>query len=305
MCFSRAEHPRREPFLAEPSPDSGLHVLDRALAVAPGPPELALDYAVAVGVEGPEAEVLELLLHVVEPEPDGDGSVDLEGLARDPPPPVGGEGVDRAHVVETVRELDEHDAHVVGHREQHLAVVLGLHDVPRRGLDLGQLGHPVHEVGHVLAEVLGDALLADRRVFHHVVEHPRDDALGVEAHADEDACDLDGVGDVGVPGRALLSAVGFRPEEIGPVDGLYLAAVQVGPGLVAEIGDRSHVVMLPGPGSVTFSQGRTEPSARPSLVLVVFGIVGRPELGLRRRPPLRRPPRSPALPPRSLRPRPP
>ena len=123
-----AEHPRREPFLAKSSPDGGLDVLDGPLAVAPGPPQLGLDHPVAVGVQGPEAQVLELLLHVVESEPDGDGGVDLERLARDAPPPVGRESIDGAHVVETVRELDEHHPHVVRHCEQHLAVVLGLHD---------------------------------------------------------------------------------------------------------------------------------------------------------------------------------
>ena len=189
--------------------------MTRALAVAPGPAQLGLDHAVAVGVEGPEAEVLELLLHVVEPEPDGDGSVDLERLAGDAPSSVNLERVDGAHVVEPVGELHEHDAHVVRHREQHLAVVLGLDDIPGGRLDLGQLGDAVHQVGHFPSEVPGDALLSDRRVLHHVVEHPRDDALAVQAHADEDARDLDRMRDVGVPGRALLSAVGFRAEEIG------------------------------------------------------------------------------------------
>ena len=250
-----AEHPRLEPLLTEPSPDGGLDVLDRPLAVAPGPPQLGLDHPVAVGVQGPEAKILELLLHVVEPEADGDGSVDLEGLARDPPPPFDGQGIDGAHVVETVGELDEHDPHVVRHREQHLAVVLGLHDIARGGLDLGQLGHPVHQLGNFLSEVARDALLVDRRVLHHVVEHPCDDALGVEPHPDEDPRDLDRVGDVGIAGRALLSAVGLRPEEIGPVDGLYLRRVQVRPGLIAEVADRSHLVMLTATGDSTPDTG--------------------------------------------------
>ena len=42
---------------------------------------------------------------------------------------VRAEGPERAHVVEPVAELDEDDADVLGHGEEHLAQVLRLHAV--------------------------------------------------------------------------------------------------------------------------------------------------------------------------------
>ena len=270
-------------------------VLDRPLAVAPGPSQLGLDHPVAVGVQGPEAKILELLLHVVEPEADGDGSVDLEGLARDPPPPFDGQGIDGAHVVETVGELDEHDPHVVRHREQHLAVVLGLHDVARGGLDLGQLGHPVHQLGNFLSEVARDALLVDRRGPPSRRGASPRWTLSVSSRIPtRTRATSTGVGDVGIAGRALLSAVGLRPEEIGPVDGLYLRRVQVRPGLIAEVADRSHLVMLPGAGATRLWRGgrraprSADPRPRP--------CPRHPHDLRRASPPLRPPRRRPRLP---------
>jgi hypothetical protein len=42
----------------------------------------------------------------------------------------------RAHVVETVGQLDHDHANVLCHREDHLAIVLGLRFLARRELDL-------------------------------------------------------------------------------------------------------------------------------------------------------------------------
>ena len=56
----------------------------------------------------------------------GDGRVDVTGLLRDADPPVFGQMVQGAHVVQPVGELDEDDADIVNHRQQHLAKTLGL-----------------------------------------------------------------------------------------------------------------------------------------------------------------------------------
>ena len=100
--------------------------LDVALAaLAPGVEQLG-QLAEALGLERLEGEVLELPLHLPDPEPLGERRVDLHRLAGDALLLLRRQAVQRAHVVEPVGELDEDDPDVLGHRQQHLADVLGL-----------------------------------------------------------------------------------------------------------------------------------------------------------------------------------
>ena len=99
-----------------------------------------------------ERQVLQLEVQRVEAEPVGDRRVDVERLARDALAMRRRHRVERAHVVQPVGELDQDDAHVARHREQHLAEALGLRFLARGELDLVELGHAVDHVGHRLAE---------------------------------------------------------------------------------------------------------------------------------------------------------
>ena len=73
-----------------------------------------------------EGEVLELLAHLLHAHAAGERRVDVEGLLGDALALVGRHEAERAHVVQSVGELDQQHAHVVGDREQELAEVLGL-----------------------------------------------------------------------------------------------------------------------------------------------------------------------------------
>ena len=116
-------------------------------------------------------------------------------------------GLERAHVVQAVGQLDEDDAHVARHREQHLAEVLRLRVLQRGELDAVDLGDAVDQVGHGLAEVLGDLALGGRRVLHHVVEQCRHQRLRVEVPLREDLRHRERVGDVGLAALAVLPGV--------------------------------------------------------------------------------------------------
>ncbi len=61
-------------------------------------------------------------------------------------------GVQGAHVVKAVGQLDQDDANVLRHRQQHLAKILGLSIFARLELDLIELGYSVDHVGDGLAE---------------------------------------------------------------------------------------------------------------------------------------------------------
>ena len=66
----------------------------------------------------------------------------------------GGSALERAHVVQAVGELDEQDADVARHRDDHLADVLGLRQLAGAELDLVELGQAVDDPGDLVAEPL-------------------------------------------------------------------------------------------------------------------------------------------------------
>ena len=109
-------------------------LLDVAFARLAALGELIGQFLVLLGLEVFEREILELPLDLPDPEAVREGRVDLHRLLRDAPLLVRRERRECAHVVEPVAELDDDDAQVVGHREEHLADVLGLMRVARLAL---------------------------------------------------------------------------------------------------------------------------------------------------------------------------
>ena len=80
--------------------------------------------------------------------------------------------------MEPVGELDEDDADVLRHRQEHLPDVLGLLLLVAVGAELGQLGDAVDEVGDLGAEPLLDVGEAVLGVLGDVVEERRLDGDG-------------------------------------------------------------------------------------------------------------------------------
>ena len=77
---------------------------------------------------------------------------------------------ERAHVVQTISQLDQDHPDVGGHRDDHLPVVLGLLLVPALEGDPGELGDAIHELTDVVAERRAYVLERSARVFDSVVE---------------------------------------------------------------------------------------------------------------------------------------
>jgi len=98
------------------------------------------DLGVLAGMQHLEGEILELPLERVDTETVSERGVHLERLARLLHLFLLAQVLDRAHVVQSIGELDQDDAHVARHRHDHLAVVLGLGLLAALELDSGQLG---------------------------------------------------------------------------------------------------------------------------------------------------------------------
>ena len=122
-----------------------------------------------------------------------------------------------AHVVEAVGELDDDDADVGDHGEEHLADVLGLMVFAVGELDFVELGDAFDDVGDLLAEALFDLFGGDVGVFDGVVQQAGGDGGGVHLELGEDEGDLERMdGRRARPRRASdLRAAGGRTPRLG------------------------------------------------------------------------------------------
>ena len=177
-----------------------------------------LDLLVLARMEALEGEVLELPLDRVDPEPVRERRVDLERLAGLLELLLLRHRRERAHVVEAVGELDQDDPDVRGHRDHHLAVVLGLVLVAALEGDPGELRDAVDESGDRVAEELAHLVEARRRVLDRVMKERRAERLRVQAKAGADLCDLDRVRDEVLARAAALIDVALTGEREGLLD---------------------------------------------------------------------------------------
>ena len=196
------------PALAKPVADDVEQAVHHLAPIAPRRLDGVGEDAEAHRIEMLEREILQLEVERVEPEPVRDRRVDVERLVRDPAPVRRRHRIERAHVVQPVRELDQDDADVLRHREQHLAEALGLRVLARIELDLVELGESVDHVGDELAERGLDLRLRDGGVFHHVVQQRGGEALRVEPPLRQDAGDRQRVRDVRLARLPELPAMG-------------------------------------------------------------------------------------------------
>jgi hypothetical protein len=182
---------------------------------------------VAHRVQVAKGQVLQFAVQAMQPQPVGDGGVDFEGFVGDAYLAVPADGVQRAHVVQPVGQLDEDDAHVARHGQQHLAEGFGLGGFAVAEFHLVQLGQTIDHVGHHAAKLLGEFGLGDGGVFEGVVQQGGAQGIAIELPAGTDQRHRDGVGDVGFTGGALLSAVGLLGHLKGMADALQVGVGQV------------------------------------------------------------------------------
>ncbi len=189
-------------------------LVDVALALGALLGDEALDLVVLAGVQRLEGQVLELPLDRVDAEAVRDRRVDVERLPRLLDLLLLRHRADRAHVVQAIGELDQDDPDVRGHRDHHLAVVLGLRLVARLERKPGQLRDAVDESGDLLAERLLHLLQRGARVLDRVVQQRGAQRLGVEPHAGADLRHADGVDDEVLARLApLVGVVRARVDE--------------------------------------------------------------------------------------------
>ncbi len=97
---------------------------------------------------------------------------------------------------------------VVGHRHDHLPVVLGLSLLAALEVDSGQLGDAFHESRHLVAELIPHLLDRRIRILDDVVEDPGGDRGVVAPELREDQRDAERMEDEVLAAPSLLVLVG-------------------------------------------------------------------------------------------------
>ena len=120
--------------------------------------------------------------------------------------------LERPHVVDAVGELDQDDADVARHRQQHLAEVLRLPLLARRPGDLAELGDALDQELDLGAEQAADVLGGGAGVLDAVVQQARADRRHVQPQLGDDARHAERVDDVGIARAAQLAGVALGGE---------------------------------------------------------------------------------------------
>ena len=178
-----------------------------------------------------KAEVLELPLQLPDAQPIGQRRVDLHRLLRDAPALGWRPELERAHVVQAVGQLDEHDADVLGHGQEHLAHVLGpqVLAVQRRRrarlvaldveeLHLVELGDAVDQPRDLAAEAAVELGHRHAAVLGDVVQQRGDDRRGVQMDAGQRLGDRQRMVDVRLARLANLWRMRLGGECVGALE---------------------------------------------------------------------------------------
>ena len=117
-----------------------------------------------------------------------------------------------------VGDLDEDDADILGHGEQHLAHVFHLLVFLARILHTRQFGDTFHKIGDGAAEFAGDILVRERGVLNDVVQQGGHDGILVKPHIQSDLRSIYAVGHIRGTVLALLPLMGTFGHLVGGTD---------------------------------------------------------------------------------------
>ena len=142
--------------------------------------------------------------------------------------------------MQPVGQLDEDDADVVHHRQEHLAEVLGLALLARREGDRADFGDALDDMGDLGAEQLLDALDGRQGVLDDVMEQAGGDGHHVQPHVRQEIGHLERVHHIGLARMAHLSLVLEGREHVGPAKQLEVGIRVVPPDLLEQILEANH-----------------------------------------------------------------
>src|SRR5713226_633488 len=146
------------------------------------------------------------------------GRVDVESFAGDALLPSGIEVFKSAHIVQAVGKLDEHDANVGHHGQQHLADIFGLAGFGRADVQAGDFSDAFDEVGDVRAEAFFNAGGGILGVLDGVMQDGGGERGDIEPHVSKNVRHFEEMGHIRLAGTAELIVMALRSNFIGAAE---------------------------------------------------------------------------------------
>ena len=206
------------PYFLNSSDSDCLDLADHAAVAFENPRQPLGDRAIGFGIDIAEGQFFQFLAHALHAHAAGERRIDFHRLLGDAQALVLRHMVERAHVVETVGELDQEDAHVLRDGQQQLAQILRLLRLPGNEIELLQLGQALDELAKFGTEQFVDFLPGRRGVLDRVMEKGDSDRRLVHVHVGEDGRDFERVREIGIARSAPLMAMLLHRIDISLVE---------------------------------------------------------------------------------------
>ena len=123
--------------------------------------------------------------------------------------------------MQAIGQLDDDDAHVLRHRDEHFAQVFSLRLLPTHSAGQGEtteLGHPVDKHRDLFGKLIAELLVRDAAVLHNVMQQGGLEHRHLQLQAGAAHRRGERVLDVGPAGGSLMLAVGVRGVVVGGFD---------------------------------------------------------------------------------------
>ena len=182
----------------------------------------------ADGIGIAKGQVFELAAHFAHAETVGEGGIDVERFAGNGFAALGPEVLEGAHVVQAIGELDEDDAHIGDHGQQHFAYVFGLPVFAIGELDFVDLGDAFDDVGDLVAKSGFNLFVGGGRVFDSVVQQAGGDGRRIHLHLRENFGNFERMDNVRLAGGAHLALMMLDTEFPGFADEANVLAGAIG-----------------------------------------------------------------------------
>ena len=144
------------------------------------------DRAVGLRIDVAEGKLFQFLAHALHAHAAGERRIDVHRLFGDAKSLVLRHVVQRAHVVQPVRQLDQQHADVFRDRQQQLAQVLRLLGLLRDEVELLQLRQAFDQLAEISAEQFVDLLPGRGRVLDRVMQKGNGNRRLVHMHVGQD-----------------------------------------------------------------------------------------------------------------------
>ena len=154
-----------------------------------------------------ERQILQLPLNRVDTEAVRQRSINLQRFLRNRLLLMHRHELHRAHIVQTVGQLNQNDTDIARHRQEHLAIVLNLAVLLRDIFNFAQLRNTVNQICYDSAKLLLNIVELIIRIFDYVMQKGSCQRFFVHLQADKNTHHANRVNDIRLAGLALLLSV--------------------------------------------------------------------------------------------------